>query len=117
MRLTVNGAAVFAATGGQDFDPGRSVLLFVHGAGCDHTIWQQQTRYFAHHGHAVLAPDLPAHGSSEGPPLATVPALVKNWVCRFAISRSVATGSLSVSTPRVAGRLTNRMERRWACQS
>jgi pimeloyl-ACP methyl ester carboxylesterase len=75
MRLTVNGAAVFAATGGQDFDPRRSVLLFVHGAGCDHTIWQQQTRYFAHHGHAVLAPDLPAHGSSEGPPLATVPAL------------------------------------------
>ena len=79
MHILVNGAAVFAATGGLEFDPKRPVLLFVHGAGCDHTVWQQQTRYFAHHGHAVLAPDLPAHGSSEGPPLATVAALA-GWL-------------------------------------
>ncbi len=79
MRLTVNGAAVFAATGGRDFDAKLPVLLFVHGAGCDHTIWQQQTRYFAHRSYAVLAPDLPAHGESEGPPHSRVPALA-DWL-------------------------------------
>ena len=93
MRITVNGAAVHAATGGQDFDPKRPVLLFVHGAGCNRTVWQQQTRYFAHRGYAVLAPDLPAHGLSEGPPLDTVPALA-GWLDSLLDAAGVARATL-----------------------
>ena len=35
-------------------------VLFIHGAGMDHTVWALQTRYFAHHGRSVLAVDLPS---------------------------------------------------------
>ncbi|MDH3229849.1 MAG: alpha/beta hydrolase [Alphaproteobacteria bacterium] len=75
MELTVNGHKVHAATGGKDFDASLPAVIFVHGAGLDRTVWALQTRYFAHHGHTVLAVDLPGHGKSEGPPLDTVPAL------------------------------------------
>jgi pimeloyl-ACP methyl ester carboxylesterase len=93
MQLSVNGAAVRVATGGRDFDPKQPVLVFVHGAGCDHTIWQQQTRYFAHRGYAVLAPDLPAHGLSEGPPLASVGALA-DWLASLLDAAGAARATL-----------------------
>jgi len=82
MRLTVDGGEVFAGTGGAGFDPAGRVVLFLHGAGMDHTVWQFPARYFAHRGRAVLAPDLPGHGASSGPPLATIDALA-GWVDRL----------------------------------
>lgn len=72
MELMVNGETVHAATGGKDFDPSLPAVIFVHGAGMDHTVWALQTRYFAHHGYSVLAVDLPGHGKSVGAPLASV---------------------------------------------
>ena len=93
MQLSVNGAAVLAATGGRDFDPERPVLAILHGAGCDHTNWQQQTRYFAHRGYAVLAPDLPAHGLSAGQALASVPALAE-WLVSLLDAAGVARATL-----------------------
>lgn len=75
MDINVNGAAVFAHTGGQPFDPAKPVLMLVHGAGTDHTFWGLQTRFFAHHGYSVLAVDLPGHGRSDGPPLESIEAL------------------------------------------
>ena len=50
MDITVDGKAVFAATGGRRFEPGRPSVVFVHGGGLDHTVWALQTRYFAYHG-------------------------------------------------------------------
>jgi len=79
MKLTVDGSEAFAATGGRPFDAARPALVFVHGAGMDHTVWTLQTRYFAHHGWSVLALDLPGHGGSAGPALADVPAMAA-WV-------------------------------------
>lgn len=73
MELKVRGETAFAATGGRDFDPAKPVVIFIHGAGMDRTVWQLQTRYFAHHGFSVLAVDLPGHGKSEGGFLPTVP--------------------------------------------
>jgi pimeloyl-ACP methyl ester carboxylesterase len=61
-----------AATGGQPFDPALPVIVFLHGAGMDHTVWSQQSRWFAHHGRSVLALDLPGHGRSGGVPPATI---------------------------------------------
>jgi pimeloyl-ACP methyl ester carboxylesterase len=75
MELAVDGRRVFAATGGRAFDPGKPTVVFVHGAGMDHTVWNLQTRWFAHHGRNALAIDLPGHGRSEGPALASIEAM------------------------------------------
>lgn len=82
MELQVDGNAVHAATGGRDFDPSLPCAVFLHGAGMDHTVWALQTRYFAHHGWAVLAIDWPGHGRSGGDPIATI-AGQADWVGRL----------------------------------
>ena len=79
MELRVDGARVFAATGGRPFDPRLPVTVFVHGAAFDHTVWKLQARYFAWHGGSVLAVDLPGHGRSEGPPRRSIPAMA-DWL-------------------------------------
>ena len=72
MDLKVDGRKVHAATGGRPFESGKPAVVFLHGAGCDHTVWQLPARWFAWHGHAALAVDLPGHGRSEGPRLASI---------------------------------------------
>ena len=72
MQLTVDGHKVYAATGGRSFEPAKPAVIFLHGAGCDHTVWQLPARWFAWHGSSVLAVDLPGHGRSEGPPLGRI---------------------------------------------
>ena len=64
MELRVRDRAAFAATGGRPFDPALPTVVFVHGAGMDHSIWVLPGRWFARHGWNVLAPDLPGHGRS-----------------------------------------------------
>jgi len=81
MQIDVDGVPVFAHTGGQPFDATRPALVLLHGAGSDHTFWGLQTRYFAHHGYAVLALDLPGHGRSQGPALTSVEAMA-GWLWR-----------------------------------
>ena len=81
MNLTVDGKAVFAATGGRGFDPALPAVVFVHGAGTDHTVWALQTRFFAYHGRGVLALDLPGHGRSEGPAPGSLPEIA-DWLVR-----------------------------------
>jgi len=58
--------------------PEPPVLLFIHGAQNDHSVWIMQTRWMAHHGYTVLAPDLPGHGRSAGGPLQSIQALA-DW--------------------------------------
>ena len=72
MKLQVNGHEAYAYTGGRNFDPSLPCLVFVHGALNDHSVWTLLARWFAHHGFAVLAIDLPGHGRSAGLPLASV---------------------------------------------
>ncbi|MDA0261293.1 MAG: alpha/beta hydrolase [Proteobacteria bacterium] len=81
MDLVVDDRTVFAATGGQPFSTDKPCVLFIHGAGGDHTVWVLQARYFAHHGFSVLAVDLPGHGRSDPPALAMVPDLA-SWLVR-----------------------------------
>jgi len=93
MRFTVDGAGVFAATGGRKFDPGAPSVLFLHGAGMDHTVWALQARYFAHHGRSVLAVDLPGHGRSGGSPLRSIAALAQ-WTIRLLDAANVGAAAL-----------------------
>ena len=78
MRITVDGGDAFAATGGRDFDRSLPAIVFLHGAGMDHSVWALLARAFAYHGCAVLAPDFPGHGRSAGAPLTSIPALA-DW--------------------------------------
>jgi len=63
MDFEVDGVRVHAGTGGRPWDPTRPVVVFVHGAACDHSFWALLTRYLAHRGWSVLALD---HGLSDG---------------------------------------------------
>lgn len=72
-------ACAYAYTGGKPFDRALPCVVFVHGALNDHSVWTLLARWFAHHGHAVLAVDLPGHGRSGGVPLASVEAGA-DWV-------------------------------------
>ncbi len=93
MELEVDGQTVFAATGGRSFDPSLPAIIFVHGAGLDHTVWALQTRYFAHHGRSVMAVDLPGHGRSKGAPLDSILALA-DWMARLIESAGLSQAAL-----------------------
>lgn len=93
-EFTVDGKAVFAATGGRPFDAGLPGVIFVHGAGMDHTIWALQTRYFAHRDRAVVALDLPGHGRSEGSALGSIAELAA-WLGRFIAAAGLGDVSLA----------------------
>ncbi len=82
MNFTVDGRQAFAYTAAHALDPARPTVVFVHGAGLDHSVFGLQSRYFGYHGRNVLAVDLPAHGRSDGPPLATV-AQMADWVLQL----------------------------------
>src|SRR5436853_2184922 len=79
MYLVVDGVRTFAGTGGRDFDPALPLVVFVHGAGLDHTVFAGLARWFAHRGCGVLAPDLPGHGRSSGEPLHSIGAMA-DWL-------------------------------------
>ncbi|HMA15290.1 MAG TPA: alpha/beta hydrolase [Kiloniellaceae bacterium] len=94
MDLTVAGAHVHAATGGHAFDPERPLVVFLHGAGMDHTVWALPARYFAHRGRAVLAVDLPGHGKSDGEALTSIAAMA-DWVTALLDAVDVGTAALA----------------------
>ena len=58
-EVTVSGA-----TGGRALSDEGPVVVLVHGAGMDRTVWSLQTRWLAHHVCDALAIDLPGHGAS-----------------------------------------------------
>jgi pimeloyl-ACP methyl ester carboxylesterase len=93
MKLTVDGRAVFATTGGTKFDPAKPAVIFLHGAGFDRTAWRLQTRWFAHHGRSVLAVDFPAHGWSQGPELPTIAAMA-DWTAALIDAAGVQSAAL-----------------------
>lgn len=93
MIVDVAGAPAFVATGGRAFDPEGRVVVLVHGAGMNRTVWRYQSRYLAHHGFSVAAVDLPGHGRSAGPVLATIPAMA-DWLLDLLDALGVDTASV-----------------------
>ncbi len=93
MRVVVNGSDAYVATGGKKFDPALPAIVFLHGAGMDHSVWALLARSFAHHGFGVLAPDLPGHGRSTGTPLSSIAALA-DWTAALIDAAGVATARI-----------------------
>ncbi|HZN99804.1 MAG TPA: alpha/beta hydrolase [Burkholderiales bacterium] len=93
MNLQVDGRRVFAYTAAHQLDPAKPTVMFVHGAGLDHSSFALQSRYFGYHGRNVLALDLPAHGRSEGPPLRAIPDMA-DWLSRVLETARVEKASI-----------------------
>jgi len=116
MKLIVDGCEAYAYTGGKPFDPALPCVVFVHGAMHDHSCWTLLARWCAHHGHSVLAVDLPAHGRSAGPPRADVEDLA-GWLLALLDAAGVARATLvghsmgSLVALEATGRAPQRVER------
>jgi pimeloyl-ACP methyl ester carboxylesterase len=93
MELTVAGRPAYVYTGGKPLDAAQPAVVFIHGASQDHSCWALQSRWFAHHGHAVLAPDLPGHGRSGGAPLPSVEALA-DWIAALLDAAGIERATL-----------------------
>ena len=87
MHFEVAGRTVNAATGAVSVDRPEGadapLVVLVHGAGMDRSVWSHQTRWLAHHDTRALAVDLPGHGASDGPALSSVTDMAY-WLCQVA---------------------------------
>jgi pimeloyl-ACP methyl ester carboxylesterase len=95
MNFEVAGKRAFAYTAAHDLDPAKPTVVFLHGAGLDHSLFGLQSRYFGYHGRNVLALDFPGHGRSEGPPLKSIEEMAE-WV-------SQTLGILNVQKAAIVG--------------
>jgi pimeloyl-ACP methyl ester carboxylesterase len=93
MQFIVEGYPAYAYTGGREFDPGLPAIVFIHGAAFDHSVWQWQSRYLAHHGFCVLAVDLPGHGRSPGALRASIEEW-SHWIASFIDSARLEKAAL-----------------------
>src|SRR5712692_463088 len=93
MQLSVNGVETFVATGGRDFESSLPTVVLLHGAGFDHTTWALHSRWFAHHGFGVLAPDMPGHGRSGGKPLPSIETMA-DWTVALLDTAGASTAKL-----------------------
>src|ERR1700686_3257709 len=93
MQLSVNGMDTFVATGGRAFETSQPTIVLLHGAGFDHSTWALHSRWFAHHGFGVLAPDLPGHGRSDGEALSTI-ADMADWTAALLDAAGVSKAKL-----------------------
>jgi len=93
MELALEGKKAFAYTAAHELDSRKPTVVFVHGAGLDHSWWGLQSRYFGYHGYNVLAVDLPGHGRSDGPPLPSIEAMA-GWVEKLLEERNIGTAAI-----------------------
>jgi pimeloyl-ACP methyl ester carboxylesterase len=91
--FAVDARKAFAYTAAHAIDPAKPAIVFVHGAGLDHSWWGLQSRYFGYHGSNVLALDLPGHGRSDGPPLAAIEQMA-DWVLRLLDAAGIERASV-----------------------
>jgi pimeloyl-ACP methyl ester carboxylesterase len=93
MEVLVNGSKAYVYTAGRALAPNQSSVIFVHGAGNDHSAFLLQSRYFAYHGWNSLAVDLPGHGRSEGQLLASIGAITE-WLVALLSAAGIREAAL-----------------------
>ena len=94
MDFIVDGKTSYAYTAAHDLDLSKPTIVFVHGAGLDHSWWGLQSRYFGHHGWNVLACDLPGHGRSQGPAVGSI-GEAADWLVRLLDAAEVPKASVA----------------------
>ncbi len=82
MIVEVDGQTAHAATGGNGLADSGPVVILIHGAGMDATVWSLQTRYLSYRDIRAVAVDLPGHGRSAGEALTSVGDMA-DWLGHF----------------------------------
>lgn len=72
MKVSVSDKQTYIYTNNKALDPSKRSVVFIHGAGFDHSVWTLFARHFSRHNWNVVAIDLPGHGRSEGPVLESI---------------------------------------------
>ncbi len=92
--IQVRGRTAYYHDGGVPWEEGRPNVVFLHGGGGEHSMWQQQSRALAHGGYNVAALDLPGHGRSEDDPAIASVADFAAWGMDFMDAAGFDTASL-----------------------
>jgi pimeloyl-ACP methyl ester carboxylesterase len=79
MNIQIDGKTIAYSNGSGHPSQHAPLIIFLHGAGMDHSVWVMPARYFARHGYRVMAVDLPGHGRSDGPALDNIDEMA-DWV-------------------------------------
>ena len=74
--------------------PSRPVLVLLHGAGGDSSVWSAQLDGLAARHQPALALDLPGHGDTAGPPLPGIDAMAE-WVLLQLAARGLGRVALA----------------------
>lgn len=74
--------STYAFSGPHGFTDTVHPIVFIHGAGMDHTVWTLPARHFIRHNRNVLAIDLPGHGRSNGRPCTTIDSMAE-WTIAY----------------------------------
>lgn len=93
MNFEVDGRRAFAYTAAHELDAARPTVVFVHGAGLEHSSFGLQSRYFGYHGRNVLAVDLPDHGRSAGPPISSIRGMAA-WIASVLSSLKISKAAV-----------------------
>lgn len=93
MYTQVLGEKTFYSNGNGQPTKDAPAVVFIHGAGMDHSVWVMPARYFARHGYRVCAVDLPAHGRSHGQALDRVDAMA-DWLVALMDSLGIERAAL-----------------------
>ena len=95
MRIEHENQNVFVSTGSVPIRLEAPTIVFVHGAGHDHSVWTMYSRFFVRKGYNAIAVDLPGHGQSDGQPLGTISDMsvwVANILRLLNIQKTVLVG-------------------------
>lgn len=93
MYIDVNGNRTFFSTGTGNIKRDQPSVVFLHGAGMDHSVWVLPARYFARHRYNVYALDFPGHGRSLGKPLTSID-LMADWVADCMVALDVTSAAI-----------------------
>ena len=92
MHLIKKGGVTLAY---EDINPGSPPMLFVHGWGCDHSVFAPQAEFFSR-SHRVVSVDLRGHGRSDAPHQDYTMAVFADdiaWLCtELALNKPVVVG-------------------------
>jgi len=95
MFTTINNEKTFFSNGNGSIQPDQANVVFLHGAGMDHTVYVMPARYFARHKYNVYAFDFPGHGRSEG--------TLCTSIDKFADWTANAINELNIERPAIVG--------------
>ena len=88
MITEINNKKIFSTDVGFSFDKKKPTIILLHGSGQSHIVWSLTDQFLAEQGYNVFALDLPGHGNSDGPSLASIEDLSK-WLNEFIKNKGI----------------------------